>query len=185
MNDERIICLLEDRSEEALEVLQTQYGSKALAVAMNILGNRQDAEEAVSEGMHILWNKIPPQRPQHLWAYFSRIVRNTACSMLDRRNAKCRKAEAEICLDELEGCLSSGQDPAHMLDARHITSTINAYLDTLDSQNRIIFLRRYFYFDSCNQIARHMGMTRGAVNTRLHRLREDLRKTLEKEEIYL
>ena len=171
--------------EKEIVRLFEEYADDVYRLALSYLHNRQDAEEAVSEGMHILWNKIPPQRPQHLWAYFSRIVRNTACSMLDRRNAKCRKAEAEICLDELEGCLSSGQDPAHMLDARHITSTINAYLDTLDSQNRIIFLRRYFYFDSCNQIARHMGMTRGAVNTRLHRLREDLRKTLEKEEIYL
>lgn len=135
--------------------------------------------------MHILWTKIPPERPEHLWAYFSWIVRNTACTMLDHRNAKRRKGEAEVCLSELEGCLSTGEDPEHILDARHITATINAYLDTLDSKNRIIFVRRYFYFDSCAQIARCVGLSRGAINTRLHRLREDLRKKLEMEEIFV
>ena len=46
---------------------------------------------------------------------------------------------------------------------------------------RTIFVRRYYYFDSCQEIGRKLGMTRGTVNTRLHRLRECLRKQLEKE----
>lgn len=185
MEDERIIGLFNERSEEAIEALKTKYGSRAAAVAVNILGNAQDAEETVSDAIHTLWQRIPPEQPVHLWAYFSRILRNICCDRLDYRNAQCRASAAEVCLSELADCVSPGGDPQELLEKKMITDQINAFLEDLDSSNRTIFVRRYYYFDSCAEIAKRIGMGRGTVNTRLHRLRQQLRDALEKEEIFV
>lgn len=184
MEDQRIIGLFQARSETAIEALDAKYGQRSMAVAMKILGDPRDAEEAVSDAMHVLWERIPPEEPEHLWAYFSRVVRNLSCDRLDYRNAARRLQSCEVCLSELEGCLASEDTPERILESRHIADTVNAFLDTLDRTSRVIFVRRYYYFDSCAEIARQVGLRRGAVNTRLYRLREELRAILEKEEIY-
>ena len=62
---------------------------------------------------------------------------------------------------------------------------INAFLDDATTTDRIIFVRRYYCFDTCAEIAKGLGMTRGAVNTRLSRLRKELKRHLEKEELLL
>ena len=70
-----------------------------------------------------------------------------------------------------------------MLESKRITQAINAFLDDQDPASRIIFVRRYYYFDTCGEIAQRLGISRGAVNTRLSRLRKDLKRHLEKEEL--
>lgn len=185
MEDEAIIALFNERSENAITELTAKYGRRAMAVAVGILGDTRDAEECVSDGAHVLWQQIPPEKPVYLGAYFARVVRNLSACRLEHRSAAKRDRGCEVCLEELEGCLSTGTDPERLLESRQIRQVINAFLDTLDKKNRIIFVRRYFYFDSCADIARHLGMTRGAVNTRLSRLRDTLGALLEKEEIKL
>jgi len=183
MEDERIIGLFNARSEEALTALRAKYGQRAMGMAMNILGDPRDAEECINDAMHTLWQRIPPEHPEHLWAFLSRIIRNLCCSRLDYRNAARRHPGREVCLSELEGCLSTCEHPEAIMESRQIQEIINAFLDTLSPVNRIIFVRRYYYFDSCDQIGKRVGLRRGAVNTRLYRLREDLRSMLEQEEI--
>lgn len=183
MQDIQIIKLFYERSEGAIEALKSQYGSRALAVAERILGNTWDAEETVNDALHVMWQKIPPEQPAYLWAYFSRVVRNLCCDRLDYRNAARRQQSCEICFEELQGCLSTGDDPQQLLESRQIADVINAFLDGLDRKDRVIFVRRYYYFDSCSQISRMLGLRRGTVNVRLHRLRAQLKKALEKEDI--
>ena len=183
MQDEQIIKLFYERGEGAIEALENAYGSRAMAVAENILGDTQDAEEAVNDALHVLWQKIPPEKPKHLWAYFSRVVRNLCCDRLDYRNAARRQKSCEVCFEELQGCLSVDDDPQQLMESRHITDVINVFLDGLGREDRVIFVRRYYYFDSCSQIGHMLGLRRGTVNVRLHRLRAQLKEALEKEDI--
>lgn len=185
MSDEEIVGLFFQRSEQAVAALKDRYGSNAAAVALKITGNFQDAEEAVNDALHVLWQRIPPEKPQYLWAYFSRVVRNISCDRVDYRQAARRAQNCEVCFSELEGCLGTHEDPQGLLESKGITDAINRFLETQDRENRIIFVRRYYYFDSCAQIAKHLGVTQGAVNTRLSRMRAQLRKVLEKEEIFV
>lgn len=183
MEDERIIGLFWERSEDALTALREKYGGRATALAVKMLEDPRDAEECVNDAAHVLWQKMPPERPEHLWAYFSRILRNICWGRLDYRNAARRMYSCEVCLSELEGCLSTREDPEQILQSKRVGEIINTFLDRLDGTGRVIFVRRYYYYDSCEEIAKRLGMRRGAVNTRLHRLREELRKMLEKEDI--
>lgn len=183
MEDEKIIELFWSRSETALEALQTKYGRRAQQLAQRMLNDYQDAEECVSDALQALWEQIPPERPRYLWAYFSRVLRNLCGSRLDYLHAGKRDRGCELCLQELESCFLTERDPQAVLESREITQLINAFLDSQDSVSRIIFVRRFYYFDSCQDIARRLGMTRGAVNTRLSRLRANFRQLLEKEDI--
>lgn len=183
MDDEQIVKLFYARSESAIEALKEKYGSRATAVAMKILGNAQDAEETVNDALHVLWQQIPPEKPRHLWAYFSRVVRNLSCNRADYRTAARRQESCQVCLSELEDCLSAGGDPQKIFESRQITDAINRFLDGLSKENRMIFVRRYYYFDSCQEIGRRLGMSRSTVNTRLHRLRQQLRQALQQEGI--
>lgn len=183
MEDRQIVELFWNRTETAVSEMESKYGSRALQLALRFLSSRQDAEECVNDAMHALWERIPPERPAHLWAYFSRILRNLCCSRLDHIHAAKRDSKCEVCLSELEGCLPTGQDVEYLLESKRITQAINTFLADQDPVSRVIFVRRYYYFDSCAEIGKRLGMTRGAVNTRLSRLRGALRMVLEKEEI--
>ena len=183
MEDQQIIELFWARSEIAVDEMERKYGSRALQFAGHFLGNHADVEECVNDALHALWERIPPERPIHLWAYFSRVLRNLCYSRLDHIHAAKRDQRHEICLSELEDCLQTGGEIEHILESKRITQAINTFLDSQDAVNRVIFVRRYYYFDSCQEIAKRLKMTRGAVNTRLSRLRSALRVMLEKEDI--
>ncbi len=183
MEDPQIIELFWLRSETALDEVKQKYGPRALRFAHNLLRDPQDAEECVNDALMAMWQQIPPERPQHLWAYFSRVVRNLCCNRLDYRNAARRQQSCEVCFHELEGSIGTGDDPQQVLESRQITDVINAFLDGLGREDRVIFVRRYYYFDSCSEIGRMLGLRRGTVNVRLHRLRAQLKEALEKEDI--
>lgn len=185
MEDQQIIELFWHRSEDALAATEQAYGARALKLAKQMLHSSRDAEECVSDGLHALWERIPPERPQHLWAYFSRIIRNICASRLDYLHAAKRDRGCEVCLSELDECFTVQQDAQATLESRRISRVINAFLDKQEEINRIIFVRRYFYFDSCVDIAKGVGLSRGAINTRLFRLRAQLREQLEKEDIFV
>lgn len=152
---------------------------------MNILHSREDAEECVSDAYHAVWEKIPPERPKALSAFLSRIVRNISYSKLDYITAAKRDDRCNLCLSELEDCLPAAESIERALEAKEITAVINSFLSGMDKTNRVIFVRRYFYFDSCKDIGKLVGMSQGAVHTRLSRMRTILKEQLEKEEIML
>ena len=185
MEDQQIVDLFWQRSEAAISELEKKYGSRALQFAGHTLDNPRDAEECVNDALHALWDRIPPERPVSLWAYFSRVLRNICCDRADHIHAAKRDPWYEVCLGELEGCLPAGQDVQSTLEARALQEAINAFLENRTATDRIIFVRRYYYFDTCGEIAQRLGISRGAVNTRLFRLRKELRRHLEKEELLL
>lgn len=154
-----------------------------MRLSMNILHSREDAEECVSDAYHAVWEKIPPERPKALSAFLSRIVRNISYSKLDYITAIKRDERCNICLSELEDCLPASHGVEDTLEAKQITAVINAFLSEMDKTNRVIFVRRYFYFDSCKDIGKIVGLSQGAVHTRLSRMRAVLKQQLEKEEI--
>jgi RNA polymerase sigma-70 factor (ECF subfamily) len=69
-----------------------------------------------------------------------------------------------------------------VMDGRILGQSINKFLATLPKTNRIIFIRRYYFGDSVTKIADSLSLSENTVSVRLNRIREKLRKFLEKEE---
>ena len=145
----------------------------------NILADAQDAEECANDTYLGVWNSIPPNRPEPLRPYVCRIGRNIALNRL-RSNTAQKRSGYELSLDELSGCISApNQD-----DGLALGRAIDAWLDTLNKENRAIFLRRYWFGDSVKDIATALHMKENAVSVRLSRLRDSLKAYLIKEGYY-
>ena len=185
MHDENIIQLFFERSEQAIGELDKKYGRVCHSVAHNILNNRQDAEECVNDAYLGTWNAIPPERPNPLLAFVCKIVRNLSLKRYEQNTAVKRNSRYDVAMEELEGCLASSVTVEEEIEARELTEIIQSFLDSLTKENRVIFLRRYWFSDSYADIARQVGISEKNVSVRLTRLRKDLRKYLMEREVLL
>lgn len=184
MEDLQILEALFGHSEKALAALAEKYGKGLLNLAMNILGSRADAEETVNDTYLALWNAIPPQRPDPLAPYVYRTGRNQALKRLRANTAQKRDSRYDLCLEELSDALPGGT-AEEALDARLLGQAIERYLATLSRDQRVLFIKRYWFGKSVSDIAKEAGLSAGAVSTRLSRMRAALRAQLEKEDFYL
>lgn len=184
MEDRKLIGLLFARSEQAITALTQRFGNRLYATAYNILNSREDAEEAVSDTYLALWNTIPPEKPDPLEGYVYRTGRNIALKKLRFLRAQKRSSQYDISLDELTAVLSGGS-LEDTLDAREFGLAIDRFLTTLPKQNRILFLRRYWFGDSVKQLSKDFSLTENTVSVRLSRIRNQLKTYLTKEGFFL
>ena len=179
MDDAAIVRLYWDRNEQAIPATAEKYGSYCTAIARNILGSPEDAEECVNDAYMLAWNAMPPHRPARLPPFLGRIARNTALDRYDYNTAQCRGALPAV-LEELGECVS-GAPLEEALDLRALGEAISDYLDTVSPAARRTFLWRYWYGDSLEDIARRYGYTTSKVKSLLHRTRKGLREHLTRE----
>lgn len=179
MDDNRIIELFFERSEQAVTELSAKYGRVCMSVAANVLNDRCDAEECVNDALYAVWNTIPPKKPDSLIAYVCRIARNLSVNRFKRNSAQKRGGARDLCISELDECLPSGDAAEERFETKELSRLIDEYLDGLDRTNRMLFVRRYWYMDSFEKLAKTAGLSAGAVRTRLTRMRGALREFLE------
>ena len=184
MEDSRIIELYFERSETAIVESERKYGRYCGTIAMNILGNREDTEECVSDTWLRAWNAIPPAKPRLLKAFFGRITRNLALNLWEKKRAGKRGGgESSVVLDELEECIADAEAYTWSADRYVLTETLNRFLKGLPEEKRTIFIRRYWYMDQVKDIASEMGLGESKVKMTLLRTRKELMEVLKKEGI--
>lgn len=185
MEDQKIIDLFFARSEQAIAQLQNKYGNRCLRVAGNILNNRLDAEECVNDAYLAVWNSIPPQEPDPLLTYVCHIVRNLSIKKYHANSALKRNSHYDIALDELEECIQTNETVENELAVKELAGIINQFLGTLSRENRVMFVRRYWFSDSVADIAKVFKISSRNVSLRLLRVRKGLKKYLEKEGVWI
>ena len=184
MDDNTIIELFFARSEQAIRELDSQYGRTFHKLSYNILNSRQDAEECVNDAYLGTWNAIPPARPSPLLAFVCKIVRNLSLMRYHAdRAAKRGGGSYTAALEELEDCLASPRTVEGDLEEQELVHVIEDFLETLSAENRVIFMRRYWFSDSCGEIAARTGLSEKNVSVRLTRIRKQLRYYLEEREV--
>jgi len=171
------------RSENAIRELDAKYGSACRRLSLNIVNDRQDAEECVSDAYLGAWNAIPPARPDPLFTYLCQIVRNISLKCRRKKRAAKRGGGYTAAMEEIE--LSGPDTAASAAEAKELARLIEAFLDTLTKENRVIFMRRYWFCDSCREISRRVGLTEKNVTVRLSRIRQRMREYLTEREVSL
>lgn len=184
MEDRAIIRLLFDRAERALMELAKKFGQGLHRLAKNITGSDEDATECVNDTYLALWNAIPPARPDPLSAYTYRTGRNIALKRHRSNTAGKRFQGYDLSLDELAGCVADHR-AADILDARLLGDAISRFLAEEAQDNRILFLRRYWFGDSVRDAAKAVGLAENAAGVRLSRMRSRLKDFLIREGYYL
>lgn len=181
LEDNSIIQLFYKRSEEAIIELKSKYENKLFTISYNILKNKMDVEECVNDTYFAAWETIPPQNPEPLLAYLIRIVRNISIKKYHKNSAKKRNSHYDVALEELENCFSDKESVEENYEAKELANTISVFLDTISKKDRLLFVRRYFFADSIKELSDKFSMSKNDVSVRLHRIRKQLKKYLEKE----
>ena len=161
MEDKQIIELYWSRSEDAIEETAKKYGDDCAYIANHILENRELAEVCVKECYDILWDNIPPYRPQNLKAYLCKITRNHALKM---KYPEINEQEADLFTAEL---------------------VIHDFLKNLEPEQRKLFVARYWYFESIAEIVAQYKLSEKKVNGILDELRQKLDDVLKEKQVHL
>ena len=181
LEDKEIISLFFERSEQAVEELNRKYGSAVKKTAANILNDRLDVEECVNDTYLRTWNSIPPHTPNPLVSYVCKIARNLALDRYHANRAEKRNGNLDLVLDEMEECIPSDMDVETEYEAKELTAAINRFLSSLSRDDRILFVRRYWYGDSVEDLASVTDSSSNRVSVRLFRIRKKLKESLLKE----
>ena len=182
MEDAKIIELFWARDEDAIRQTDAAYGRKLHTLSQKLLLNREDAEESVNDTYMSTWRAIPPHRPNYFFAFLAAICRRLSLNRLDWKTAAKRKAEVVSLTQEMALCIP---DPSRTreLEAKELGRLLDAFLESLPKDSRLIFLRRYWYADTIAEIAQRYGMTESKVKMQLSRTKDKLRTYLGKEGI--
>lgn len=181
MEDIQIIDLYWLRDESAIRETDTKYGAFCHHIAMNILHSFQDSEECVSDTYGRCWDTMPPQRPGSLRAYLGTIIRNLSISRYRACHAQKRFGGVEVLLSELADCVPAPDHVQRTVEAGELSGLISDWLENLGQEDRALFVRRYWNGDAVKDLASELGVRPNALTKRLLRLRENLRRCLEKE----
>lgn len=183
MTDVELVRGISQRNEQALEQLQEKYGAYCESIARKILGNDQEIQEVMNDVWLQIWERTSLISPLNLKAYLAKTVRNSALHFIEYHNAQKRSG---ICvqLDELSECIPDrfSNCDAQMLSLRN---SINQFLRGLSSEQRQMFVRRYWYGDSVQEIGERFHCSGNRVGVILCRCRKKLKKQLEKEELWI
>lgn len=185
LEDGKIVELFLMRAEEAIGELSAKYGKNCTGIAKNILKNDLDAEECVNDTLLAAWNTIPPQKPEPLRAYIFRIARNIAIARYHSNTSQKRNSHYDIALDELADCIPTLNTVEDEISARELSRQIDLFLASLSEENRVMFVRRYWYSDSISDIAERFKISEGNASVRLSRIRGKLKRHLEREGVRL
>ena len=175
MDDKQIVELYWQRDEQAIAETAAKYETYCMKISQNILSDRADSEENVNDTYLHAWEAIPPQRPAILSAFLGRIARNLALNRYKAKSAQKRQGDAfALSLDELDDCAVSESETA----AAELGASISAFLRTQSEEVRSMFVLRYFYCESIEELSARFRCGESRIKTTLLRTRRKLKEHL-------
>ena len=182
MTDENIVKLYFDRNEKAISVTKNKYGKYLYTIAHNILHIKEDSEESVNETYLAAWNTIPPKKPNVLKAYLAKLTRNISLKCFRKNTAEKRGgSQTDLALDELSEVFSAADSVEETIEREELLAIIHNFISDLDTEQRRIFLARYWYLYSIKDISKKLNYTESKVKVTLKRTRDKLNEMLKKE----
>ena len=185
MSEQEILDLYLARNEEAVKKSEEIYGAYCHTIAYRILRDEGAAAECVNDTWFQAWRTIPPTIPRQLGAYLAKITRNLSLNRYRHAHQKKRGADrVTVCIDELQECLASDSTPEEAYEQSFLREVINDFVSDLPREERMMFVRRYFYMDSVAEVAEYLGCSESKVKTTMFRTRKKLQEVLIREEVY-
>lgn len=170
MDDTLIIQLLQNRDPDGLDQLLRRHGPLLRYVVSPILPDPREAEECLSDISLKIWEGIGGFDPSRgtLSAWLTALARNTALNRA--RGQKRPDAPLDDTLPH------PGAGPEEALLRRERRERLFQAVGRLAPGERALFFRKYYYCQSTAQMAAELGLSQRAVEGRLYRLREKLRR---------
>lgn len=181
MQDDEIVSLFLARDEVAISAIQEKYGKRIRALACELLSDEELAKEVENDTYLKAWNSIPPHEPNtYLLPFLIHITRHL---VIDRiRTNKATKRHIELCelSNEMLDSIPSSDSITKKLEEKDFLNAINDFLDKCEPKYSRVFVRRYWFFDTINDIATRYHLSESNVKQILSRMRKKLKKELKK-----
>lgn len=182
--DNEIIEKLFNRDEKGLDLLTDHYHRFCESIIREVLDNDADVQECFNDLLLGIWNSIPPNRPLYLSAYIAKFARRIGISRFRYNTRKKRDLGYAVSLSELEEVLPS-RAAENEMECAQLSALISDFLRTLDKKSRVLFIRRYVYFESVTSLSQRFGISENNLSVKLYRIRNKLKTVLEKGGIYI
>ncbi|HQR18830.1 MAG TPA: sigma-70 family RNA polymerase sigma factor [Gemmatimonadales bacterium] len=166
-------CRRGERS--ALEAIVRRYQKPLYNAAFRVLGNHEDASETTQTVFLRVWERIHDYDPQYrFFGWIYRIAMNESLDVL-------RRTRREEPIGDDEEHLPAGDlaDPAKQLDGARLARRVQAALDRMKGEDRVVLTLRHFSECSYREIAGILGIEEKTVKSRLFEARQRLRALLE------
>ncbi len=178
------ILTIQDTAERTfLEELFTVHSDRMYYAAYKILGNREDAEDALQDTFIKIYNNLEKFRAltgDDLILLIVIYTRNTARD-IQRRKVTAEKNRAEIYFDDSErmhNIPDSAPTVEEIVVNRETIRKTAQFIDALPEPQRDVIIMKYRLGLREREIADVLGISETAVSSRIYRAKEALRKAL-------
>lgn len=183
VEDREILDLYFSRNEKAIKETELKYGKLIYKISYNYLSSNEDALECANDTYLALWDNIPPNRPEPFISFVCKIARNISIKKFRHKSAKKRHG-ISLPLDEIQNMLFE-KNIDFNCSSKLIGQSINSFLESCDEKSRVIFIKRYWFFDEIEDIASCMEMSKNSVYKKLSATRKRLKIHLEKDGVFI
>ncbi|HEV2197742.1 MAG TPA: sigma-70 family RNA polymerase sigma factor [Candidatus Acidoferrum sp.] len=182
-SEEKLIRAGQRGDHQAVETLFRRYQRPLFQTALRVLGNTEDAEDALQDGLLSAYRNLKRFEGRSQFStWLTRIVINAA--LMRRRSAKARPA---VSLDEppredelpaSERFADDGLTPEQVFQNTEIREMLSENLDQLSPLLRTAFVLREVQGYSTGEAAKKLGVTENTLKARLWRARHQLAERL-------
>ena len=175
MDDSIIVDLYLKRDESAIAETQSKYGLRLREIIYKIVQNNDAMEECENDVYMESWNCIPPHEPRtYLFPFLAKIARHFSIDRIRKEKSKKRNAIIADISDEIEQLIPSHIDVEQIVESKIMVDQLNEGINQLAKYKRIIFVRRYFYMDTIEELSRKTGYSTSKIKSILLRCRKEL-----------
>ena len=185
MEDKNIVELFCDEPELAIAETLNKYGKYIYVIGLCVTGKHEDAEECLNDSLVILWKKIPCCKPKHLMGYIKKIAYHVALGKNDYNKAAKRNQSLEKSFEEHEQFIQSYNNLDLYIEKKGIKCAMERFYSSLTDEKKCVFREKYLEERSVLYISDKYDMTESKVKMMLLRMRRELEKYLNDENIYL
>lgn len=180
--DEQIHRQLLARDPAGLDALVDLVGHKVYWLVQRVMGNlgtQQDVEEVVSDALAAAWERASEFDPKRS-TLTNWVLMLAKYAALDRRRALRRESLDAGGMAKVVP-LEAAPEPAtaaseDLVMAGEDQTAVHQALRRLPAEERELLVRRYFFEEPLVEMARDLGLSRGALDTRLWRARQHLKQ---------
>lgn len=179
-SDNTIIQAVLDGDQQAYRSLVERYQNYVFTITMNVLKSREEAEEAAQDvfiKVYKMLHSFEGKSKFTTWLYT--IAYRTALDYNKKKKLNIQSIDAEESFLQVKDTLTP--NPEKNMQQEDLQDKLKKAINKLRPSDASIITLFYLHEKSVQEVAQIMGLTVSNVKTKLHRLREALRKQLERQ----
>ena len=178
-NEAILIKQCQSGCRESFGLLYRKYHSTVLQIARKIMGNEQDAEDAVQEIFARVLDRIGQFRHEASFSSWLRVLTANVCKdMLRKRNRHPMESFEDLSTtgEARIGMKASSVSQEEELIMKELLENLQEKISRLKEKHQKLIILRYIDGLSYKKIAQLVGCSETQVKSRLHQARKKLRR---------